>query len=235
MNAIQPTRERLWQETFHRQPCEVPAEPIDWLDKGAAAFVEAVFASLADGEGDKNLVEDLARVVNALNTQDHPLRVPMEQGLTALIQACLEPKDTHMANDVTRSRLEGTIRGARSILLRVKNGGSSPWRFPKWVQDRLLHHALEAVWSDVIAYTSGTPPMAKELSLMLAANYAAFRDPEKKARFIDLLKQLCNRSEDYMDPFLRDLVFIAQRVTRPEEVYEVVRFLGSGEKGEGRR
>jgi hypothetical protein len=57
---------------------------------------------------------------------------------------------------------------------------------------------------------------------MMAANYAAFRTQEHKARFVDLLKRLCTRSEEYMDPFLRDRVLIVERITRLEEVDEVI-------------
>jgi hypothetical protein len=44
---------------------------------------------------------------------------------------------------------------------------------------------------------------------MLAANFAAIRSRKYKAMFIDLLRRLCPASEEYMDPFLRDLVQIA--------------------------
>lgn len=184
----------------------------------AVAVLEGPFAGTEVGD---KLVEDLAEVVNALAPEpdggDESIRAAMARGLETLVEACLKPRSSLNAGPEEASWADvsipqhNAIRGLRSVLLRTRNGEiiPPPTRFPHWVQALLLDLALEAVSADVGANTLGKRVRAKRLSVMLAANFAAFRSRQHKVRFINLLEQLCPASEEYMDPFLRDLVQIA--------------------------
>jgi hypothetical protein len=185
-----------------------------------------------DADSSPTVVEDLARVINEFtpywSQRDprHPhrgkLEDALEHSLAALISRCLGAID---AGKSARSKQENAILSLRTVLLRVKssNEDASLERFPQWVQDRLLHYALDAIAQDALRRDKGQPELAVRLSLMLAANFSAIRNPSLQLDFLRMLKDYSGHSENsgrsnpYLDPFLMDLVFIASRVSVHDE------------------
>lgn len=188
----------------------------------AVQKVKHIFTRLIGGEDMLTLLETLADIIKKTESgvakdKSKTFRSAIQEGLKNLIQVCLG------FDHESRKSREQFIRIARGILLRVEHHSiMAPYSFPVWVQDQLLDNILQAIHDDIFAFTDGKPVRAKDLALMLAANYAVIQTQKYKAYFFDFLKQLVYRSEDYDDPFLRDRVFIIQRSTRPEDIDEFI-------------
>src|SRR5688500_13249101 len=93
MTDTSTTRDNVWQQAFGRLPVDIdPAHPPDWLRAGFGVFAVAVLGGpFAGSEIGDRLVEDLAEVVNALESDDAGVRAPVSQGLEKLVEACLDP------------------------------------------------------------------------------------------------------------------------------------------------
>ena len=169
------------------------------------AAIDQVFSRLLDGGDEETLLEILATIIyeagSELPEDDlQTLQSAIDAGLSEIVNRCL---GADWENGKTRRRF---IHAFRSILLHDEHVRIPTWRFPTWVQNRIVSHVIEALKQDSASYDIGMPVTAVDLVVSIMANYAAIQSKQQKDQLFDLLKPLSDLSEDYMIPILRDFL-----------------------------
>ena len=171
------------------------------------AAIDQVFSRLLDDGDEETLLEILASIIQEAGS-DIPegdlqtLQSAVDAGLSEIVNRCLGPD---WENEETRRRF---IHAFRSILLHDEHGYIPTWRFPTWVQNRIVSHVIEAIKQDSTSCDIGMPVTAFDLSVSIMANYAAIQSKQQKDQLFDLLKPLSEVSEKYMPPILIDFLYI---------------------------